>query len=248
MLNSFLSVADVALNESAALSLKGQVIPSNGAGVVIFEDIGGYLGPEDGLLCTANLSNFTIRKWAYPNGTLITQLPSINAFGIDTCHIEQGVGLYYSGHPKERGLFQCILSASNLSMFTISVHIVDMDVRGPLISWPSVDREGVEVSELQFIDSTLNWPDEIIVAAGEDIALFVNVTVLPENVPLPYQWKLNGVNLPASNHKKYRGTQNSTLIIFNAQDEDQGDYTCAVAHSASGTRVNSTKLKVRKSV
>ena len=37
----------------AVLRLKGQKIPSNGAGVVIFDDVGGYLGPEDGLLCVA---------------------------------------------------------------------------------------------------------------------------------------------------------------------------------------------------
>ena len=41
------------------LSLKGQTIPSNGTGVVLFDDIGGYLGPEDGLLCTSNISEHT---------------------------------------------------------------------------------------------------------------------------------------------------------------------------------------------
>ena len=54
------------------------MIPSNGAGVVIFDDIGGYLGPEDGLLCTANYSAYM----ALPNGTHITQLPCVGVFGV----------------------------------------------------------------------------------------------------------------------------------------------------------------------
>jgi hypothetical protein len=44
-----------------ALSLKGHPIPTDGSGachVVIFDDIGGYLGPADGLLCSTNSSSF----------------------------------------------------------------------------------------------------------------------------------------------------------------------------------------------
>ena len=209
--------------DSAVLSLKGKHIPSNGSGVIIFDDIGGYLGPEDGLICSANfrISDFTARYWSYPNGTLITQLPSIDVFGIDTSHIDDGVSLYYSGHPKQRGLFQCTLNVSSpLSEHTAVVYIVDMNVTG----------------------TTLDWPSEVAIT-GEDVELSVSVVTSPENVPIPYQWMLNGTSL-SPNYTKYQGTQNSTLIIFNVQGEDQGDYTSAVAHSASGTRVNSTRLRV----
>ena len=143
-------------------------------------------------------------------------------FGTDTCHIEQGVSLYYSDQPKERGLFQCTLNVSS-SMYTASVYIVDINVTG----------------------TTLDWPREVAIA-GEDVEFSVIATTSPENVSVPYQWMLNGASLPL-NHTKYQGTQSSTLTIFNVQDSDQGNYTCSVAHSASGTRVNSTTLRVGKS-
>ena len=221
LLCAYLTAGD-AFYDSVVLSLKGQNIPSNGTGVVIFDDIGGYLGPEDGLLCTANFSDFAAQYWSYPNGTHITQLPSVNVFGIDTCHIEQCVSLYYSGRPKERGLFQCNLNniSSSLSVHTTFVYIVDINMTGP----------------------TLDWPGEIAVA-GEYVELSINVTTSPGNVPVPYQWSRNGMDLQL-NHTKYQGIQNNTLTIFNVQDKDQGNYTCSVAHSASGTRVNSTRLIV----
>ena len=105
-------------------------------------------------------------------------------------------------------------------MLTTSVYIVDMNVTG----------------------TTMDWPSEVAIA-GEDVEFSVSVTTSPHNVPVPYQWMVNGTNLP-SNHTKYQGTQNNTLTILNVQDDDQGYYTCSVAHSVSGTRINSTTLRV----
>ena len=55
----------------------------------------------------------------------------------------------------------------------------------------------------------------------------------PEDVPVPYQWTVNGTNLPLDDNK-YQGTQNETLTIYSAQVQDEGVYRCSVAHSASG--------------
>ena len=209
---------------STILTLKRYPIPSDGTGVVIFSDIGGYLGHEDGLLCTSNNPGFRRRSWSYPNRTLITELPRINVFGIyvNTCDTGHSpVSLYYGGLPTERGLFQCNLYASVVT--GTSVYIVDMNVTGPI----------------------LDWPGEIAIA-GELVELSINVTTSPENVPVPYQWKHNKMNLTASDYKKYQGTQNSTLTIFNVQDKDQGNYTCSVAHSASGTSGRNITLRVRE--
>ena len=214
--------------DTPELCLKGQPIPHNG--VVIFHDIGGYLGPADGLICSNNSSDFLLKYWSYPNGTHITNLPSQGVFGISNCTINNGVNLYYSGVPKERGLFECVLNTSVLyfqHLIQIPLYIVDLNITGP----------------------NLIWPGEMAIA-GEDVELSINVTIFPEGVPIPYQWSMmsvNGTSNPlAHNSTKYGGIQTDTLTIFNVQEEDQGSYTCSVANSASGINVNSTKLVVGK--
>ena len=187
---------------------------------MIFDDIGGYLGPEEGLLCTANFSDFAAQHWSYPNGTPITTLPSVGTFGINTCHTEKGVSLYYGGKPVERGKFVCSSEIYPRQFVNSSVYIVDMEITGPHLIRPGR-----------------------IVIAGEDIQLSVNVTISPEDVPVPYQWTVNGTNLPPDDNK-YRGTQNETLTISNAQVQDEGVYRCSVAHSASGITKESMHLTV----
>ena len=205
------------------LSLKGQLIPTNGTGVVILKDIGGYLGPADGLICYDNSPSSISQYWNYPNGTRISNLPSSGVFGTSNCNIRNGGSLYYSGVPKERGRFQCILDMPNYSWHVnITLNIVDMDITGP----------------------NLIWPGEIAIA-GEDVELSVNVTTFPEDIPVPYQWSVNGTNL-LTNSSRYQGLQTDTLTISNVQVEDQGSYACSVANSASGINVNSTKLVVGK--
>ena len=76
----------------AVLILKGQMIPSNGAGrVVILDDVGGYLGPKDGLLCVTNYSDSSAQYWPFSNGTRITWLPRVGVFGVNTIHMGKGV-------------------------------------------------------------------------------------------------------------------------------------------------------------
>ena len=209
-----------------ALSLKGHRIPTDGSGVVIFDDIGGYLGPADGLICQANSSNPAqySANWSFPNGTYITDFPSHDVFGTSNCGISNGGSLYYSGMPKERGLFQCsILDTFPTQHKNITLNIVDMNVTGP----------------------NLIWPGEIAIA-GEDVEFLVNVTTFPENIPIPYLWSVNGTNLLTKNCSRCQGIQTGALTISNAQVEDQGSYACSVANSVSGINFNSTKLVVGK--
>ena len=93
-----------------------------------------------------------------------------------------------------------------------SVYIVDMEIAGPKL---------IEPGELMI--------------AGEDVYLSVtlNVTTSPQDLLVPYQWLVNGTTLPPDDNK-YQGTWNDTLTIFNAQVQDEGMYSCSVAHSASG--------------
>ena len=208
-----------------SLSLKGQPIPTNGTGVVIFQDIGGYLGAMDGLICMANSSDFISQYWSYPNKTFITKLPSPGVLGTSKCNINNGGSLYYSGMPTERGQFQCIFETSqdpsHVQQVNISVYIVDMNITGP----------------------NLTWPGEVVIA-GEEVEFSINVTTFPEGVFVPYQWVVNGTKL--ENNAKYQGTQTDVLTILNAQDEDKGTYTCLVANSASGINVNPRNLVVGK--
>ena len=67
--------------------------------------------------------------------------------------------------PTERGQFQCIFETSPSILTNISLYIVDMNITGP----------------------NLLWPGEIVIA-GEDVELLMNVTTLPADVPVPYQW------------------------------------------------------------
>ena len=205
-----------------ALSLKGHPIPIDGSGVVIFNDIGGYLGPADGLICQANSLSFTSQYWNFPNGTRISNLPRSDVFGTSTCAISNGGSLYYSGLPKERGLFQCIFEISPSQRVNITLNIVDMNIMGPNVTSPGE-----------------------IAIAGEDVEISVNVTTHPEGIPVPYQWLVNGTNL-LPNSSRYQGIQTETLTISNVQVEDQGSYTCSVADSASGININSIKLIVGK--
>jgi hypothetical protein len=205
-----------------ALSLKGYPIPTDDSGVVIFDDIGGYLGPADGLLCSANSSSFIAQYWSFPNGTYITNLPSYDVFGTSNCAISNGRSLYYSGVPKERGQFQCIFETSS-QYVNITLNIVDLNVTGP----------------------NLIRPGEIAIA-GEDVELSVNVTTIPEDTSVPYLWSVNGTNLLIKNSSRHQGIQTDTLTISDVQVEDQGSYACSVANSASGINVNSTKLVVGK--
>ena len=204
------------------LSLKGYPIPTNGSGVVIFKDIGGYLGPADGLICQANSLSIISQYWTYPNGTRISNLPSFGVFGTSSCAISNGGSLYYSGEPKERGQFRCIIETSSMLLSNITLNIVDMNITGLNV-----------------------WPDKIAIA-GEDVDLSINVTTFPEYVPVPYQWSVNRTNLQMKNSSRYRGIQTDTLTISNVQVEDQGSYACSVANSTSGINVNSTKLAVGK--
>jgi hypothetical protein len=206
-----------------ALSLKGHPIPTDGSGVVIFDDIGGYLGPADGLLCSANSSSFIAQYWSFPNGTYITNLPSYNVFGTSNCAISDGGSLYYSGVPKERGQFKCIFETSPSHRVNITLNIVDLNVTGP----------------------SLIWPGEIAIA-GEDVELSVNVTTFPEDVPVPYQWSVNGTNLLTKNSGRYQGIHTDILTISDVQVEDRGLYACSVANSASGIGIDSIKLVVGK--
>lgn len=189
------------------MTLKGQDIPTDGHGVIIFDDIGGYRGSGDGLQCVYNRYADN-RYWSYTNGTKVTAsgFPQANAFGADssTCHFPNGVSLYYAGRPLERGRFQCTFNQPKLS---VSVYIVDMTIsRGP--TGPS------------------------LVVAGDETQLSISVNITPNDVPVPYQWQLNGINI--ADGDKYRGTQTDTLTILNAQLGDQGMYRCSVARSASG--------------
>ena len=200
------------------LSLKGSPVPQDGTGVVIFDDIGGYLGSNDGLICNATAN------WSYPNGTLIRNSPSINVFGVSTpgcsCTCDatpQGVSLYYSGKPAERGKFQCIhleFYPFNIDVVKYPVYIVDMNIIGPTPVGPTL----VGSKKIFF--------------AGDRIQLCINVTTTPEEVPVPYQWSMNGAALQPDD--KYQGTRGSTLTVSNVQAEDQGSYSCRVAHSVSG--------------
>lgn len=209
------------------LSLKGQSIPTNGTGVVIFDDIGGYLGPADGLICSTTYSNIISQYWSFPNGTQISNLPSSGVFGTSNCTINKGGSLYYSGVPKERGKFECTMRFSGVSSpVKTSLYIVDMHITGPNLIWP--------------------WPGEAAIA-GEDVEISVNVTTFPEDIPVPYQWLMDGKSLPANDsYSRYNGTQTDTLTIFNVQKDHQGNYSCSVANSASGINVNSIKLLVGK--
>ena len=207
------------------LSLKGHPIPGDGSGVVIFDDIGGYLGPADGLICQANSSNVTSQYWNFPNGTRISNFPSSGVFSTSNCAISNGGSLYYSGVPKERGLFQCIFEISPSQHVNTTLNIVDMNVTGPNLIWPGK-----------------------IAIAGEDMEISLNVSTVPENVSLPFLWSVNGTNLLTKNSSRYQGIQTDTLIISNVQVEDQGSYACSVANSASGINMNSTKLVVGKNI
>jgi hypothetical protein len=201
------------------VSLKGCPIPTNG--VVIFNDIGGKLGPAEGLICSTTYSQY----WSFPNGTHITNLPNYDVFGSNySKSINRGESLYYGGIPKERGKFQCTITYGNFLIAKIPVYIVDMNVTGP----------------------NLTWPGEIIIT-GEDVALSMNVTTFPEDIPVPYQWSVNGTNLLTKDlTKRYQGIQTDTLTISNVQVEDQGSYNCSVASSASGININSIKIVVGK--
>ena len=199
------------------LSLKGQLLPSDGTGIVIFKDIGGYLGLEDGLICNASTSEH-LADWYYPNGVVIKNSPSINIFGIGypECLSYHSVSLYYSGNPVQRGQFLCKTSVGGLPDVTGKIYIIDMKIIGPT-------RIG----------------SQTLLLAGDDVQLSVNVTILmPEHdnditVPVPYQWFVNGTKLQP-NGVKYEGTQNNTLTLYNLQSEDEGMYSCSVAHSTSG--------------
>ena len=204
-----------------ALSLKGHSIPTDGSGIVIFDDIGGYLGPADGLICSAN-SSITAQYWSFPNGTYITHFPSYDVFGTSNCGITNGGSLYYSGVPKERGQFKCIFETSPTQHKNITLNIVNMNITGPNVIWPGD-----------------------IAVAGENMELSVRVTTFPEDIRVPYQWSVNGTNL-LPNSSKYQGVQTDTLTIFNVQIEDQGSYACSVANSVSGININSTKPVVGK--
>ena len=209
-------------NVYAYIELKGHFIP-NGTGVVIFDDIGGYLGPADGLICYFIPYFFKEQYWSFPNGTRITNLPSSDVFGTSNCTIDHGGSLYYSGMPKERGKFECTVKNFQGSTVTTPLYIVDMNVTGP----------------------NLIWPGEIAIA-GEDVEFSVNVTTSPEDVPIPYLWSVNGMNLLKKNCSRYQGIQTDTLTISKVQVEDQGSYSCSVANSVSGINFNSTKLVVGK--
>ena len=201
-----------------------------------FSDIGGYLGPEDGLLCTYD-TNFQPRSsyWMQPKGNEIRTVPNAASkqFGISNdvncIHIDprQGISLYYSdrGKPAERGLFQCILVIqTDLPPVNCSVHIVDMDVSTP----------------------TLNGSDGEIIISGDTVSISVSVTAYPDDTPIPYQWRVNGSNLPPDGDK-YQGTRSNVLTIYNVESRDQGAYACLVAHSASGV-TKSLNLTVGESV
>ena len=208
------------------LSLKGHPIPTDGSGIVIFQDIGGFLGPADGLICSANSSTFA-QYWSFPNGSSITLCPSHDVFGTsktcEACGITNGESLYYSGMPKERGQFKCILEISPIQHKNVTFNIVDMNIVGP----------------------NLTRPGDIAIA-GEDVELSINVTTVPEDIHVPYQWSVNGTNLQMKNSSRYRGIQADTLTISNVQVEDQGTYACSVANSPSGININSTKPVVGK--
>ena len=208
------------VGDDVNIELKEHPIPTNGTGVVIFDDIGGYLGPTDGLICRSNSSSFIAQYWSFPNGTRITNLPRSDMFGTSSCAINQGGSLYYSGVPKERGKFECIILFFHDSTVMTPLYIVDMNVTGP----------------------NLKWPCEIAIA-GENVEFSVNVTTFPEGVPIPYLWSVNG---KMKNSSRYQGIQTDTLTIPNVQVEDQGSYACSVANSASGINVYSTKLVVGK--
>lgn len=198
----------------AALTLKDRPIPNNG--VVKFSDIGGYLGPKDGLICTTNFTYYLKDLyWTYPNGTAIKDSPNVNVFGVSDCG-NGCVSLYYGGNegPLERGEFTCHAFASTPSSsyyLNSSAYIVNMQVNGP----------------------TLITSDSTVVIAGDTVSITVNVTTSPDDTPIPYQWQLNGNNL-YSNIDKYQGMQSEELTIFNVEDADKGLYTCIVANSASG--------------
>ena len=210
-----------------ALSLKGQPIPTDGSGVVIFNDIGGYLGPADGLICAyqANSSSFISQYWSFPNGTRILNSPSSGVFGTSNCAISNGGSLYYGGVPKERGLFQCIFEISPSQQVNTTIYIVDMNVIGPNIICPGE-----------------------IAIAGEDVEISLNASTVPENVSLPFLWSVNGTNLLTKNSSRYQGIQTDTLTISDVQVEDQGSYACSVANSVSGINIKSTKLVVGKNL
>jgi hypothetical protein len=208
---------------NVALSLKGHPIPTDGSGTVILDDIGGYLGPADGLICYANSSNSTAQYWNYPNGTRISNLPSSDLFGTSDCAISNGRSLYYGGVPNERGQFQCICETAPSERVNITVNIVDLNVTGPNVTWPGE-----------------------IAIAGEEVEISVNVITHPDNISVPYQWSVNGTNLLTKNISRYQGIQTDTLTISDVQVEDQGSYACSVANSASGININSTKLVVGK--
>jgi hypothetical protein len=209
-----------------ALSLKGHPIPTNGSGVVIFDDIGGYLGPADGLICYTNYSSTIVAHyWSFPNGTQIANLPRSDMFGTSTCAtgIINGESLYYSGVPRERGRFQYTIEVSSSLHVSTTLNIVDMNIMGPNVTSPG----------------------DIAIAGAEDVEISINVITFPEDIPVPYQWSVNGTNL-LTNSSRYRGIQTDTLTISNVQVEDQGLYACSVANSASGININATKLVVGK--
>lgn len=209
----------------ASLHLKKQEIPPNA--VVIFEDVGGYLGFHDGLLCTVNNdtneTNIVVfeKHWSLPNGTNIKNLPSTNRFGIET--LDQGVSLYYRGHPPERGQFNCTLR--------YTTNIWSHDVLH--------DETSVYIVDMNFTHPT----GQTVVIVGDDVELSVDVTIFPNDVPVPYQWQVNETDL--TDNSTYQGTKTATLRIFNAQDDCKGRYRVSVAHSASGF-TESIKLHVGK--
>ena len=210
--------------EVASLWLKNQEIPPNG--VVIFEDIGGYLGRRDGLLCTVNNINIVeafYRYWFLPNGTNITNLPSTNIFGIE--NLDQGVSLYYTGHPPERGQFSCILKYVTSIIWNRNSDI-ELHASVYIVNMSSTDPTG-----------------RTVVIAGDDTELSVSVTIFPDDIPVPYQWQVNETDL--TDNSTYQGTKNATLKISKVQGSNKGRYRVSVAHSASRF-TNSTEVVVGK--
>ena len=203
-------------SDNAIFQLKELNIPPDG--VVKFSDIGGSLGPPDGLFCEVKIPlSLSDVYWAFPNNSKIVHSPqrNQNEFGNGSCSLDEYndyncTSLYYDGEPPERGQFHCVLE------WKPSPH--------------PIKDERVPVNIVNLIIHNITGPEDHVFA-GDNITLSVSVSVDPVDTPIPYQWQLDGNDL--SNSDTYKGVNTAMLRIFNIQDENEGEYRVSVAHSES---------------
>ncbi len=85
--------------------------------------------------------------------------------------------------------------------------------------------ENITLSEIPDL-TVSDLPATTEVCMGSDVSIEVTATSSIPGVTITYQWFKDGVAL--TDGAKFRGTTTETLMLFGAEANDAGDYTCAV--------------------